>query len=84
MPAEEARRFLALLAGMGAAGAQVIAGFSQEPTVAQATWTGITVILTGVAVGLAAPYFKKNSCQKRRAGFLLPQVLFCRYGLIIS
>jgi hypothetical protein len=47
------RRFLALMAAMGAAGAQVAAGFQGDPTNAQAAFFGLTIILTGIAGHLA-------------------------------
>jgi len=54
------RRFLALLSAMGAAGAQVAAGFPHDPTNAQAAWFGLTVILTGLAGVLVAGDYRTS------------------------
>ena len=64
------RRFLALMAAMGAAGAQVAAGFPHEPTNAQAAFFGLTMILTGLAGYLATS--KKLPAMKRVPPWALP------------
>jgi hypothetical protein len=60
MPARHERYFFALLAAMGAAAAQSAAGFSADPTTAQAAWLGVNVVLTGLASALVAEPLQKN------------------------
>ena len=64
------RRFVALLAAMGAAGTQVAAGFQGDPTNAQAAWFGLTVILTGIAGGLVGPDLKKKLTEDHPTSLL--------------